>query len=116
MSRRYEIAAGFASRIERELRRLGRWREEPPQDSAFDSQTAFFADTMSFEQWLQFVLLPRIAETIAEKGKFPKESSVGAYAVRWLDGDNEADPLKQLLSEFDWYLEEGKLPGWDQGR
>ncbi len=102
---RYQAASAHADRIERELRQLNAWQPAPPPDAAFDSKTAFFADTMSFYQWLQFVLLPRVREIIAARGAFPTESSVGAYAVRELDGYHEAADLVEALSEFDEFIE-----------
>jgi uncharacterized protein YqcC (DUF446 family) len=82
----YQTAAGYLDRIERELRSLNAWQSNRPADEAFESGTAFFADTMTFYQWLQFVLLPRVRKIIEKHGTFPPESSVGAYAVRELDG------------------------------
>jgi uncharacterized protein YqcC (DUF446 family) len=97
----YEQATTFADRIESELRTLSAWRDEPLPEAAYDSEQAFFADTMTFYQWLQFVLLPRVREIIEERGAFPPESSVGAYAVRELDGNDEAAGLITALCEFD---------------
>jgi uncharacterized protein YqcC (DUF446 family) len=102
---RQEGAARYAERIERELRKLGYWREEPPPREAFDSRRAFFADTMTLFQWLQFVLLPRIREIAESGGAFPAASQVGAYAVRELDGLWEAGELVSLLCAFDAYIE-----------
>jgi uncharacterized protein YqcC (DUF446 family) len=102
---RHQGAALYAGRIEHELRKLNAWQSEPPPDSAFESQAAFFADTMAFYQWLQFVLLPRIREIAAEKGRFPATSQVGAYAVRELDGVWEASDLVSLLCQFDDFIE-----------
>ena len=98
-------AAAWADRIEAELRRIGAWQAEPPPGPAFDSEQAFFADTMTFYQWLQFVLLARLREIAATGGEFPRESEVGAYAVRELDGVAGAGPLIGLLSEFDDIVE-----------
>jgi uncharacterized protein YqcC (DUF446 family) len=102
---RYQRAAVFAERIERELRSLNAWQSEPLPKSAHDSQRAFFADTMTFYQWLQFVLLSRVREVIELCGAFPSESAVGAYAVRELDGFDEAGDLIRVLSEFDDLIE-----------
>jgi len=102
---RYQRAASYADRIERELRSLNAWQSEPLPYSAYESKTAFFADTMTFYQWLQFVLLARVRKIIEERGVFPTESSVGAYAVRELDGIQEADGLIQVLCEFDEFIE-----------
>ena len=104
----YERARSYADRIERELRSLNAWRSEPPPDEAYQSQQAFFADTMTFYQWLQFVLLARVRKIVEDRGGFPARSSVGAYAVRELDGVQEAEGLIQALSEFDEFIETPK--------
>ena len=101
----YQSAASYADRIEHELRVLNAWQSEPPPDGAYKSKTAFFADTMSFYQWLQFVLLARVREIIEKRGAFPAESSVGTYAVRELDGLDEAAGLIEVLCEFDRWIE-----------
>jgi uncharacterized protein YqcC (DUF446 family) len=101
---RYQLAAAFADRIERELRALQTWQDTPPPPAAFQSRAAFFGDTMSYYQWLQWVLLPRVRQIIADRGSFPQSSSVGAYAVRELDGCYEASGLIQALCEFDEFI------------
>ena len=53
--------------------------------AAYESDQAFYADTMTYFQCLQFVLIPRVTETIAERGKFL----------------HDAADLITLLSEFD---------------
>ncbi len=101
----YQRAASYAERIERELRSLGAWQSEALPDAAFDSQQAFFANTMTFYQWLQFVLLERVRQIVEQRGAFPEGSSVGAYAVRELDGHEEAGGLIAALCEFDDFIE-----------
>jgi len=98
-------AASLADELEAELRRLGRWSERRPPPEAFENMGAFGSATMAFEQWIQFVLLERIRQIVAEGGAFPSESSVGAYAVRELDGDPNAGELCSLLSTLDWIIE-----------
>ena len=102
---RYQGAAEYADRIERELRKLNAWQSEPLPDSAYASRAAFFADTMTLYQWLQFVLLRRVRDIIKERGAFPEKSSVGAHAVRELDGCDEAADLVRALCEFDRFIE-----------
>jgi uncharacterized protein YqcC (DUF446 family) len=101
----YQHAAGYADRIEVELRRIGAWQNQPPPPEAFESTVAFFGDTMSFHQWIQFVLLERIRSVVAEQGNFPRRSQVGVYATRELDCDPDGGPLTSLLNEFDDFIE-----------
>lgn len=102
---RYQRAAVFADRIEQELRCLNAWQSELLPESAYDSERAFFADTMTLYQWLQFVLLARVREIIDQRGEFPSRSQAGVYAVRELDGVDEAGGLVQALAEFDDFIE-----------
>jgi uncharacterized protein YqcC (DUF446 family) len=100
----YQTAASHADRIEHELRSLNAWQSEPPPPAAFQSKRAFFGDTMSFYQWLQFVLLARVRAIVESRGAFPQSSSVGVYAVRELDGVDEAASLIHALGEFDDFI------------
>lgn len=89
------------SAIEAELKRLGRWSGEELREEQYEDMGAFGANTMSYEQWLQFILIPTVKDIIESKEEFPDESNTGAYAVRYFDGDTDAATLISLLSEFD---------------
>jgi uncharacterized protein YqcC (DUF446 family) len=97
----YELVLIKASEIEAELKRLNRWNLSPLPAEKYDDMGAFGENTMSFEQWLQFILIPRINEIIENKGEFPEGSMLGPYAIRYFDGDHEADDLHQLLYDLD---------------
>lgn len=107
-----------ANAIEAELKQLGYWQSSPLPDAAFDGQAAFFSDTMSLPQWLQFVFLPRIREILSTNGDWPNGSQVGAYAAQQFlfyrpvpgkpdaletqgGGDGREIRLVQLLQQFD---------------
>jgi uncharacterized protein YqcC (DUF446 family) len=105
-----DAVAALADAVELELRGLGRWSEQPPPPEAFENMGAFGGNTMAFEQWIQFVLLPRIREIVRTRGRFPSGSEVGVYAVRALDGDYDADRLCSLLSQLDWIIERRSEP------
>lgn len=97
----YQQAAEKIDAIEAELKHLGRWSATPPSREAFDNMGAFGLNTMPFEAWIQFVLIPNVRAIITSKGAFPATSAVGVQAMREFDGDREADALQKLLSEFD---------------
>lgn len=98
---KYTAVAKNADEIEAELLRLGWWSDMPPTQEAIDQMGAFGQGTMTFANWLQFIFLPRVRELIEERGEFPSESNVGAYAVREFDGQDEASALVSLLIAFD---------------
>ncbi|HQY88734.1 MAG TPA: YqcC family protein, partial [Tepidisphaeraceae bacterium] len=96
MQHNLTIIESMANQIESDLRQLGWWSETPIDPALFEqSNAAFFADVMSFGQWLQFVFLPRVREELkaGANASWPGSSHVGAYAVRELDGQHEAGEL-----------------------
>ena len=97
----YEKASAKIQEIITEMKAIGLWQDEPLPPDAYNITAAFGADKMSFEQWLQFILVSRVYDIINERGEFPRGSAVGVYAVRAFDGFDEASHLITLLSEFD---------------
>lgn len=97
----YETVGQKIDQIEAEMKRIGIWSQNPIEPEKLNCKEAFCMDTMSFEQWLQFVLVPRVRSIIAERGEWPNGSAVGVMAVRNFDGFNEAGDLVTLLYEFD---------------
>ena len=97
----YAVVEEKIGRIEAEMKRIGIWQEKPIEPERLECKQAFCMDTMSFSQWLQFILLPRVKGIIAEKGQFPSGSMVAVQATREFDGFYEASDLIGLLYEFD---------------
>jgi uncharacterized protein YqcC (DUF446 family) len=97
----YTTVAAKLDQIEQEMRRVGLWQEKPLAPDQYNFTQAFAMDTMSYDQWLQFVFVPRVREIIRTEGRFPASSSVGAQAVREFDTYPDAERLIALLSEFD---------------
>lgn len=101
MTEQHQLILAKTNEIEAELKRLNRWDEKPLPQEKFENMGAFGSETMSFEQWIQFMLIDRIKEIVKEEDAFPSESNVGVYAIRVFDTDPEAGMLIQLLSELD---------------
>jgi hypothetical protein len=62
---------------------------------------AFGENTMSCEQWLQFVLVPRLRQIVRDQDRFPPSSALAAYAVRTLDGDRDSGRIHEMLDAID---------------
>jgi len=97
----YSAVAAKLDEIEEEMKRVGLWQEKPLAPEQYNFTSAFAMDTMSFDQWLQFIFVPRVRGIISAGGGFPASSSVGAQAVREFDTHPNAQRLITLLSEFD---------------
>lgn len=87
--------------IEAEMKRINMWQDEELPPEKYEFSEAFAMDTMTFNQWLQFIFIPRVHEILESGGEFPSRSMVAAQAVREFDGYDEASELIRLLSEFD---------------
>jgi uncharacterized protein YqcC (DUF446 family) len=97
----YGVVAAKLDEIEEEMKLVGLWQEKPLAPEKYNFASAFAMDTMSFDQWLQFIFVPRVRGIISAGGRFPASSSVGAQAVREFDTHPNAQRLITLLSEFD---------------
>lgn len=88
--------------IERELHVQGWWSETPPSAEALASVVPFAVDSMNFDQWLQWIFLPKMKE-ILEKGlPLPNASGILVMAETvYVDRPEESRELRRLLAEFD---------------
>ncbi|MBV6288729.1 YqcC family protein [Pseudomonas aegrilactucae] len=88
--------------IEHALREQGWWSQEAPSPEALASVTPFAVDVMSFDQWLQWIFLPKMTE-ILEKG-LPLPSASGILVMAetvYVGRPQESRELRRLLAEFD---------------
>jgi uncharacterized protein YqcC (DUF446 family) len=106
----YQLAAAKAIEIETALKKLNRWDSEPLPPEKFNDIGAFGSHTMAFEQWLQFILIPRIQEIVRTQGAFPTGSMIGSYAAREFGPDTESQDLQQLLYELDSLINAEEKP------
>lgn len=65
--------------IEREMKALCWWESVSPSAQALASTEPFCLDTLSFAQWLQFVLLPRLQAMIDAGAPLP--SRIALYPM-----------------------------------
>lgn len=88
--------------LEAELRLLDWWETEKPSDKALASQQPFCMDQLAFEQWLQWVFLPRMKSIIESGQPLPGQSGIFVYAEECLrqHGSRSAH-LLALIKRFD---------------
>ena len=92
--------------IERELIVQGWWQDEPPSDEALESTVPFAVDTMNFEQWLQWIFLPRMKIIIELGHPLPNASGILVMAESvFVDRPEQSRELRRLLAEFDKLIE-----------
>jgi uncharacterized protein YqcC (DUF446 family) len=88
--------------VEANLRNSGRWDPDRPPKAALDSSEPFCLDTLRFEQWLQWVFLPRMKQILEYRRPLPAKSAIFTYAQEYL---RKTDPLSSnllsLIKRFD---------------
>ncbi|AWY41207.1 pseudouridine synthase [Pseudomonas putida] len=104
MDSRFPRIADHLLLIERELRLQGWWDEVSPSVEALSSVEPFSVDTLDFEQWLQWIFLPRMKAILEQNLPLPNASGIQemaemVFASRNVQGRDRQ--LQLLLKEFD---------------
>lgn len=66
------------------LEQHGLWSTRPPTPEALASQQPFACDTLRFEQWLQFIFVPRMQALIEAGSPLPRHMQVAPMAEETL--------------------------------
>ncbi len=92
--------------IEAELRRLGWWENQQPCASSLASSEPFCVDTLAFEQWLQWVFLPRMKQLLEQASELPGRSAITEMAeVAYVEIPGKTVVLRRHLKRMDRLLE-----------
>ena len=98
---RYIPLASLLIDLELELRRADLWSAETPSTEALASVEPFCVDTLDFQQWLQFILLPRMNTLIATQAPLPDKCDITAMAETVWPANVQANPVIDVLRQFD---------------
>lgn len=91
--------------LERELRLLGKWAAHSPEAYALASQEPFCVDTLAFEEWLQWVFLPRMRHLVESNAALPSACGIEAMAeVAYPGGKTRMAGLFTTLAQIDRLL------------
>ena len=101
MTQRTQLAS-LLDDLQTELAQQGLWSPQPPAPSAFDSSTPFFADTMNFSEWLQWVFIARFRAILEADHPLPGQCDIAPMAEEALKGmEQETSQIVQILKQFD---------------
>ena len=94
--------------MEAELRCLELWEEQMPAAQALASTLPFCHDTLEIQQWLQWVMLPRMAVLVEHGGPLPGVSDIHPLAdYRLGHRGAEVQTLLDLIRHVDRLLSGG---------
>ncbi|CAG8998502.1 MAG: putative protein YqcC [Candidatus Celerinatantimonas neptuna] len=88
--------------LERHLKTAQLWQSHHPSPDQLVSQQPFAIDTLSIEQWLQFIFIPRFHSLLDARTLLPKSMSIAPYAEEaFKEYHQSTDDILQLLKEMD---------------
>lgn len=95
--------------LEAQLRQLNLWAADPPSPDALASEQPFAMDTLTLEQWLQFIFLPTLYHLLDTGAALPERCAIAPMAEETL-GKRQLptaaliatlEHLDQLITESD---------------
>ncbi|MCY7294331.1 YqcC family protein [Alteromonas sp. a30] len=99
----YLRVSQLLKQLESEIRGAGLWSEVAPDEKALQSALSFCCDTLHFQQWLQFVFLPKMHTLIKHKQSLPSNMLLLPMAEETLPVDN-THALKDVIGHLDAYF------------
>ena len=94
--------------LEIELQAQGRWDAEPPAPAALRSTQPFSVDTLSFDQWLQWVLLPKLQDLLLRQLPLPNNCAIEPMAEEvYGDQDPGGKRIIMIVADIDILLNRG---------
>ncbi len=98
----YAHVLQLLTEIEAELKSLSLWQAQPPSAEALASREPFCIDTLTFEQWLQFVFLVKMKQLVVMKLPLPANVSIFPMAEESFKSQSvDTRRLEQLILTFD---------------
>lgn len=105
MTQAYIALAGLLMDAEKELREMRLWDIVPPSAEALNSTEPFAVDTLDFNQWLQFIFIPRLYFLIEERQPLPTQCGVAPMAEEYFQPKRlDSQPLIETLRQIDELL------------
>lgn len=88
--------------LEREMRAQERWEPDPPSPRALESTEPFAVDTLEFDQWLQWIFVPKLHHLLARQLPLPENCAVSPMAEETYGPDDPGGQrLITIIAEID---------------
>jgi uncharacterized protein YqcC (DUF446 family) len=107
----HDTLADLLNAVEAELRCQGRWDASRPPANALASNQPFAVDFLTFDQWLQWILLPRLRELLATDAPLPTDCAIQPMAEEvYAEQAPDAQRLVALIGRIDRLLTRRPVP------
>lgn len=102
---KYQQLSQLLAQFEAEMRELGFWQSATPDKHALQSKEPFSVDTLSFQEWTQWVMIPRFNYLIEQRQPLPSGSNIQPMAeTSFQEHSCDTQALLALYTELDKLL------------
>ena len=101
MPRSYKEVEILIIKLEQSLREEMLWSSSAPSVKAFQSILPFALDTMFFEQWLQYVFIPKMTVIINSKSTLPDNFNLLPMAEQRFGASVNKCKLMEVIKRID---------------
>lgn len=84
-----------------ELQAQDLWAHLPPEPQAFESTEPFSIDTMSLENWLQYIFIARVEAILDQGTTLPETCAVEPYAQKQFAARLHSHELLRIIGKLD---------------
>ena len=92
------------SELAKTMQKYGFWAKQPPSAKAMASTAPFACDSMAFEQWLQFIFIPKMQTLLAHQHPLPGNIAILPMAEEMLKGKLGAEAICIVIGKIDRLL------------
>jgi uncharacterized protein YqcC (DUF446 family) len=102
MATHAQSVAALLDELSVTLKSLNLWQSEQPSDSALASTAPFCCDALPFEQWLQFVFIPKMNQIINQGQPLPNKIALTPIAEESFKSlSTQSKPLLLIINKID---------------
>lgn len=102
---KYQYLMNLLNELQTELKLAGLWSDTEPSEVALSSIQPFGLDTLTFYEWLQFVLVKKLRLICDRRESLPDSSDVTAMAEEIFKSDGiTASAVICILRKIDRFI------------
>ena len=88
-------------KLEQTLREAQLWSSSVPSIDALNSKLPFALDLMLFEEWLQFIFIPKISVIVSNKSRLPDNLKLLPMAQQSIGVANNPFGVIEVIKQID---------------
>lgn len=88
-------------KLEQSMRDAKIWSFSSPPTKAFESILPFSVDVLRFEQWLQFIFIPKMMRLVSSKSRMPENLVLFPMAEQQLLASKKCSEVIEVIKQID---------------